>query len=218
MPNRLYNQLHATGSTLDLLMYDDTILDGMIVPDGIDRDAVVACILEQYGQQALVHPDPEYMRQYIPIWSARRVGIWAKLLKTTELNYNPIENYDRTEEITEHRETGRKTDTSTTMAGSDTTAGESIAAHDVSAENADNYQPDSKDTANDNTVINHNSNTAGQIGEAGTDSFTHNNHTHGNIGVTTSQQMIAAERDIVRYSLIEEIAADYRDAFCLSIY
>lgn len=199
-------------------MYDDTILDGMIVPDGINRDEVVACILEQYGQQALVHPDPEYMRQYVPIWSKRRVEIWTKLFKTTELEYNPIENYDRTEEITEHRETGRKTDTSTTMTGGDTTAGESTAAHDVSAENADNYQPDSKDTANDNTVINHNSNTAGQIGEAGTDSFTHSNHTHGNIGVTTSQQMIAAERDIVRYSLIEEIAADYRDAFCLSIY
>lgn len=199
-------------------MYDETMLDGMLVPEGVDRDDVIACIVEQYGQQTLAHPDPEYMRRYVPIWSKRRLGIWTKLLKTTELEYNPIENYDRTEEITEHRETGRKTDTSTTMAGSDTTAGESTAAHDVSAENADAYQPDSKDTANDNTVINHNSNTAGQIGEAGTDSFTHNNHTHGNIGVTTSQQMIEAERDVVRYSLIEEIAADYRDAFCLSIY
>lgn len=199
-------------------MYDDKILDGMIVPDGVDRDEVIACIVEQYGQQTLVHPDPEYMRRYVPIWSKRRVGIWTKLLETTLLEYDPIENYNRTEEITEHRETGRNTDTSTTIEGSDTTVGESMAAHDVSAENANDYQPDCKDTANDNTYVNHISNTAGQIGEAGTDSFTHVNHTHGNIGVTTSQQMIEAQRSVVRYSVIEEIAADYRDAFCLSIY
>ena len=199
-------------------MYDDTMLNGMIVPEGIDRDDVIACIVEQYGQQTLVHPDPEYMRRYVPIWSKRRLGIWEKLLETTQLEDNPIDNYDRTEEITEHRETGRKTDTSTTVKGSDTTVGDSMAAHDVSAENANDYQPDSKDTANDNTYVNHISNTAGQIGEAGTDIFTHVNHTHGNIGITTSQQMIEAQRSVVRYSLIEEIAADYRDAFCLSIY
>lgn len=199
-------------------MYDDTMLDGMIVPEGIDRDDVIACILEQYGQQALAHPDPEYMRRYVPIWSKRRLGIWSKLLKTTELDYNPIENYDRTEEITEHRETGRKTTTTTTATGGDVTEGSSNTEHQVSAENVYTYQPDNKDTASDNVSVRRTTDTSGNVGESGTDSFTHVNHTHGNIGVTTSQQMIEAERDVVRYSLIEEIAADYRDAFCLSIY
>lgn len=199
-------------------MYDETMLDGMVVPDGVDRDDVIACIVEQYGQQTLAHPDPEYMRQYVPIWSKRRVGIWSKLLKTTELEYNPIENYDRTEEIAEHRETGRKTNTTTTATGGDVTESSNNTEHQVSAENVYTYQPDSKDTAGESMSVRRTTNTSGNVGEAGTDSFTHRNHTHGNIGVTTSQQMIEAERSVVRYSLIEEIAADYRDAFCLSIY
>lgn len=199
-------------------MYDETMLDGMVVPDGIDRDDVIACIVEKYGQQPLVHPDPEYMRKYVPLWSKRRLGIWEKLLETTQLEYNPIDNYDRTEEITEHRETGRSTKTSTTATGGDVTEGSSNTEHQVSAENVYTYQPDSKDTAGESMSVRRTTDTSGNVGETGTDSFTHVNHTHGNIGVTTSQQMIEAQRKVVRYSLIEEIAADYRDAYCLSIY
>lgn len=199
-------------------MYDDTMLDGMAVPDGVDRDDVIACIVEQYGQQPLAHPNPEYMRRYVPIWSKRRLGIWTKLLETTQLEYNPIDNYDRTEEITENRKTGRNTTTTTTATGSDVTEGSSNTEHQVSAENVYTYQPDNKDSANDNVSVSRTTDTSGNVDETGTDSFTHVNHTHGNIGVTTSQQMIEVQRKVVRYSLIEEIAADYRDAFCLSIY
>lgn len=199
-------------------MYDNTMLDGMLVPEGIDRDDVIACIVEQYGQQTLAHPDPEYMRRYVPIWSKRRLGIWTKLLKTTELEYNPIENYDRTEEITEQRETGRQTSTKTTATGGDVTESSNNTEHLVSAENEYTYQPDSKDTAGENMSVRRTNDTSGNVGESGTENFIHRNHTHGNIGVTTSQQMIEAERSVVRYSIIEEIAADYRDAFCLSIY
>lgn len=166
------------------------------------------------------------MRRYVRLWSNRRLGIWTKLLKTTELYYNPIENYDRVEEITEHRETGRKTTSTVNVVDSDgstdETTGNNSAVHEVSAENANTYQADNKDTGSESSNVTHagqrSSDTSGNIGEAGTDSFTHSNHTHGNIGVTTSQQMIEAERSVVRYSLVEEIAADYRDAFCLSIY
>ena len=98
------------------------------------------------------------------------------------------------------------------------TEGSSNTEHQVSAENVYTYQPDNKDSANDNVSVRRTTDTSGNVGEAGTDSFTHSNHTHGNIGVTTSQQMIEAQRSVVRYSLIDEIAADYRDAFCLSIY
>lgn len=199
-------------------MYDETMLDGMVVPDGIDRDDVIACIIEQYGQQPLVHPDPEYMRKYVPLWSKRRLGIWTKLLETTQLEYNPIDNYDRTEEITEHRETGRQIDTTTTATGDDVTESSNNTEHQVSAENVYTYQPDSKDTSGESMSVRRTTDTSGNVGETGTDSFTHLNHTHGNIGVTTSQQMIEAQRKVVRYSLIEEIAADYRDAYCLSIY
>lgn len=71
----------------------------------------------------------------------------------------------------------------------------------ISADNASTYQPDSKDI------------------RAGKDTTGSELRSHGNIGVTTSQQMLAAELDIVpRLDLIDYIADDFKAEFCLLIY
>lgn len=73
--------------------------------------------------------------------------------------------------------------------------GTSTAENTISADNASTYQPDSKTTV------------------------TPDLHTYGNIGVTTSQQMLAQELDIVhRLDLIDYIADDFRSEFCLDVY
>lgn len=245
-PNRLSNQLLATGSTVALLQYDDTMFDDIQLPTDISKEGVVNCILEMHGHATLAHPDPNYMRRAIKAWSERRVPIWRKLVETTEYVYNPIHNYDRNEVITETYKDTKDTTQSTTAEGKTTqdtsrdyseetgdtrnTSGES--EHLVSAENSDEYQPESKDT---NTAENSGSgSTDGQedVSVKGTNTqagsltgkevtehtFEHKNITQGNIGVTTTQQMIQAERDIVNYSVIEVIAQEYRDKFCLDIY
>lgn len=207
-------------------MFDPTLFDGLQLPGGVDKKLVINCILERYGNAALAHPDPEWMRHYIGTWSARRLPIWAKLDATLHLEYNPIENYDRKEDIEEKRTTDRATSGTASGTNGETNAEErtenETSLHDVSAENASDYQPDSKDTVTGGGTssyrrdIDTSSETSGT--ENITDTFTRSNRTHGNIGVTTSQQMIQSERDLVRYSLIEEIAEDYRDAFCLDVY
>lgn len=252
--NLFSHQLHPTGSTNDLLLFDSALFDGLQLPEGVDKKLVVNCILERHGNAALAHPDPEWMRHYIGTWSARRLPIWEKLEATLHLEYNPIENYDRKEDIEEKRVIGRTTSSSangtnsenlsetssgtssgeTSETGSEDTTGET--KRDVSAENATDYQADTKDTntitvgrKTDGTSSTETSQesssdrsssmaTETSGAENTTDTFTHSNRTHGNIGVTTSQQMIQSERDLVRYSLIEEIAEDYRDAFCLDVY
>lgn len=46
-----------------------------------------------------------------------------------------------------------------------------------------------------------------------------NSHIHGNIGVTTSQQMLASELDLIpRLNLIDYITDDFHMEFCLGIY
>lgn len=220
------NELHLTGSTIDLLRYDENLFSNLTLPSGLDRDTVIDTIIEKHGMTALVHPSPDWMKHFIGVWSKRRQETWQKLYDSTQLEYNPIENYDRKEDVTETREISRETSGKTSGTTGETTNTESAANNetkrDVSAENASDYQADSRDTGSGTIKdsgqrdLNMESETTGD--ESSLDKFTHTNRTHGNIGVTTSQQMIQSERELVRYVIYDEIADDYRDAFCLDLY
>lgn len=237
-PNFISNQLHPTGSTIDLLEADENLFSNMVVPEGIDREEVIDTIIEKYGMQTLFRPDPDYMKKHIGVWSKRKLLTWTKLYNTLHLEYNPIDNTDKYEDYVDTRETTRETsgENALTASGTDSrteneTAGTSrteTVDHDVSAENASDYQADTRDTTSadtdetrKNTASGSNStksNGTNSETETYTDTFKHTLHTHGNIGVTTTQQMIEAERECVRYNLYEEIANDYQMAFCLDIY
>lgn len=254
LPNFLSNVLHPTGSTIDMLEADADLFSNMVLPDGVDRDLVIETILEKYGMQALMRPEPSYMKKHIGVWSKRRLLTWTKLYDTLNLKYNPIDNTDKYEDYTDTRTTSRTTAGTSALNAEDTTAlntsgtdartenettgttrNESV-KHDVSAENASDYQADARDTTSANTDESRKNSVTGttSTNSSGTtsttsngttnetedyaDTFTHALHTHGNIGVTTTQQMIEAERECVRYNLYEEIAQDYQLAFCLDIY
>lgn len=72
----------------------------------------------------------------------------------------------------------------------------------ISADNASDYQPDRK-----------------TVGRGGTDNTHFKSRIHGNIGVTTSQQMLTAELDLIaRLDVIDYIADDFKNEFCLMMY
>lgn len=224
------DQLFATGSTVDLLKWDSTCLDSMVVPDGIDRKDVINCILEMYGDQTLAHPDPAYMSHYVGTWSKRRLPIWTKLLATTQFEYNPIWNFDRTErytDSTDHTSTGTS-DLTSTDSGTSTVNGKIDRSEEseqkVSAENVSSYQPDNKtengieersDQTTETTATAKNS--GKNVVEEQTN-LVHEARLTGNIGVTSTQSMIEEERKIVNFSVIEVIAQEYSERFCLGIY
>ena len=238
LQNRISNQRGLINGIVDLMAWDSTIFDLLVLPDGVDRDLTIATILERVGKTPLEHPDPNYMRYYINVWSMRRKIIWQKLLESTQFNYNPIHNYDRKEEITDTRNektsrtqnrttTGTVTDAGSTNVTGDVTGNVST-KYDVSAENATDYQADTRDTEDttshnaQKTAVKARSNT--QTGEdakgkdARSESYKHTAYMYGNIGVTTTQQMIEAEREVVQFSVIEFIADDFKNEFCLSVY
>lgn len=226
IPNLISSELLATGDTAALLTYDNTMFDDIVLPSGINKDSVINCILEMHGHATLYHPDPYFMRQAINAWSQRRVPIWTKLLKTTQYEYNPIHNYDRSETITEttkdNRETAQKTGMEVEGSDNGTVTPNTQSEHKVSAENSGEYQPESIDIDSGSTVSNATNQQTSNGHTDTTDTYnrtwTHTNITQGNIGVTTTQQMIQAERDIVNYTVIETIANEYRARFCLDIY
>ena len=54
--------------------------------------------------------------------------------------------------------------------------------------------------------------------EESTDTFNKEVYIHGNIGVTTSQQMIESERQIADFDIVDIIVREYINEFCIMIY
>ena len=226
----LTNQQIASTGLLDLLYYDDTIMDNFTVPDGIDRRLALDTIYQRCGLTPLYHPDPAWLKFYVGRWCSKNAKTWEELYKTTIQDYNPIYNYDRTEETTDTRSGTRKLsedtssnteqngDTSVTDTSSDSSE------HTLSADNSDSYEPGYKDVSSrQDTQASESSNRVDVTGDRAVDETTGETYSHklrayGNIGVTTTQEMLEAQRKVVRYNIYNEIADSFKDEFCLYIY
>lgn len=124
-PNR------ASLSIIGLYNWDDHIFDLLQIPAGVDRNDVIQNILMECGELETMYPDWDFMYRAINFWSRKELPTWEHIYEMTQLEYNPIENYDRMEtelegeNVSENRlrasERSRSSDTS-----SDTTNTESI--------------------------------------------------------------------------------------------
>lgn len=200
------NQLHHSGIRA-ILDYDNSIFDSMVVPTTVTLADVVDRILFKYGDTPLFCPEPDVIKFYIGKWSNRRLPLWNRYNAAITAQYNPIENYDRNEDNKTHLTHGHVVTTDDDLTNGLTTE------NTVSADNAATYQPNTK-SANSGTDQR-------DISEkhTGTD-YTHiESRIHGNIGVTTSQQMLESELDLIpRLDLIDYIADDFKSEFCLYVY
>lgn len=226
----LTNQQIATTGLLDLLYFDDTIMDNFTVPDGIDRQLALDTIYQRCGLTPLYHPDPAWLKFYVGRWCSKNAKTWEELYKTTIQDYNPIYNYDRTEETTDTRSGTRKlsedTSSNTEQSGdsSVTDSSSDTSEHTMSADNSDSYEPDYKNTASrHDTQESESSNRVDVTGDRAVDETTGETYSHklrayGNVGVTTTQEMLEAQRKVVRYNIYNEIADSFKEEFCLYIY
>lgn len=129
---------------------------------------------------------------------------WEKLFNTLTLEYDPLENYNRTEILSNSDSdvqtptNWKTTDTSLLADNSEKTS------NSVYGFNSSNPVPESeseKTSAHKNTSE-----------QSGTFTVTHNygrkSETFGNIGVTTSQQMLQSERDVAEWNFWEKVFND----------
>ena len=147
---------------------------------------------------------------------------WNALYKTLLLEYNPIENYSMTE--TENvKDTHRGTLESN---GYDTnTNNENTIVNDTS--NNQLWGFNSTDSVNsDKQIVNTTRNIDGSMNAThkNTDTETKDNTSNrtlkrsGNIGVTTSQQMIESERQLWLWNFFESVFSDIDKILVLKIY
>lgn len=209
---------NATMSILGLYNYGNyqnrDLFENMVMPDGIDRDTLIDTILEQCAEFEIIYTNFDYLQYSIGTWSKRWKRTFTKWAKALEIDYNPLENYDRIEEWEE----ASKGTTDTTGSGKAS-----------SKDNASSQSDDYVTAYNSDTLHQERRNVASSNGEQETDTsnneniVTENNgtrkgRTHGNVGVTTSQQMLESELKIAEFNLIQQITDIFKQEFCILVY
>ena len=256
----------ARMSLWGLYQYDNTILDNLTVPTGMDVNNLKQNLLVETAGLSILYPDPDFLKTVIGLWSAERQDVWQKLYNTTVLQYNPIENYDRTEETEElndgmsvrsneqnrdvqssgvavrANEQSRNAESSGSSSDINTQSGDNETVNSNTAYNSASFADTAKvissgsnnsstsgsssantsETANENGSESRNDNASEKMKESGNESRSDRrkirSHVFGNIGVTTSQQMIQSERDIAEFCMTEYVINDFIQRFCVMVY
>ena len=186
------------------------------------------------GEFETLYSDPSFMRTAIGTWSIKHYRTFEKWIAALNLEYNPLENYDRIEDWTDTGkenskvkftdETSTETDSTTTSEGYSNQNGNT--ENLVSAYDSSTYQESEKhvidtdenhsDEVTSNTKLT-NDTEQNTEGDKGTEDK-HTGRIHGNIGVTTSQQMLQSELDIARFNLIQQITDLFGTELCIMVY
>lgn len=210
-----------------MMQYDPALFDGIVLPDTINKDILLAEIVSRSGDLYPYYQVPEILKQNISYWFLRRRYDFQQMQAALTAEYNPIENYDRREEFNrDYANSGADTNTSTGKATSTAEgSGEStgLNTNKVSAYNADDFQNrDQMDsvatTAQSDTATQDTNNTSRtEYGAKRNEKET--GRVHGNIGVTTAQQMITAEMEMRKsFDLYKIIAELFEHEFITGIY
>lgn len=152
---------------------------------------------------------------------------WNKLYNVLNSEYNPIENYNRVENTTINN-TGNETtneniNNSEVLTGGHTNNNTNENTHKVSAFNDETFSNDSNDvnTSSDKFIYDNETKTNTATNTSSKNN-TGKNETHstisGNIGVTTTQQMIVSEIELRKYNLIDEFYSDLDNLLTIGIY
>ena len=186
-----------------MYQYDPTLFDGAVLPEGMDKTLMVNQIIRQSGDLFPYYQAPPQVKTAITEWFTRRKNNFAKLWQGFTAEYNPIENYDRQEDSTE---TPNITHT-LSNSGQDASTNEA----DVQGYNGTDYVPNSR------TKSSGTSSTNGTDTESGTRTYT--SRIHGNIGVTTSAQMLEGELALRKsMDLYALIAAEFETDNLIQVY
>ena len=185
---------------------NEDLFQNMKIPAGIDRQDLIDNILEQGAAFEILYPDFEYLQFSIGAWSKRWYRTMEKWQEALTVQYDPLNNYDRHEEWTDNDKVSGKTETA---AGVNTTGQDELS---VTAYNSDQYHNKEKTDS---------SGTSKSTGSSKTNTdgtSTHSGHLYGNIGVTTSQEMLREELDVQKFNLIQQITDLFLNEFCILVY
>ena len=81
--------------------YDPSILNDIILPEGIDKQLFINELLLSCGEFGVIYTDPGFLKFAVAHWANKWNHTFSEWLKGISAEYNPIYNYDRYEESTD---------------------------------------------------------------------------------------------------------------------
>lgn len=238
--------MRATVDLIAMYNYDNTLLDLMQIPEDIDRATLIDNLLMESAEQELLYSNLGFLKQAIGSWSAKQLPIWQHLLDTTKYEYNPIWNKDGTVTETEtrdlkgHEKVKDETDRVDNLTDKNTRDFEDKETRDLkndslnsvygfnSSDAAPANQDEVKDTGTD-TIEHSGTDTMDHTGRQDIDrnlqrdttdtgTVKHERIEQGNIGLTSTQDLISQERQIALFNVMDVIIKDFIKRFCLAVY
>lgn len=199
----------ATLSILGLYRYDDSIFDNLVTPFE-DNENLIQNILMECAEVEILYPDADFMKFAIGAWSQKQLPIWNKLYNTEKLEYNPLENANRTEE------------TSDTTVINESNSGNNKSTVDGNSTNTRQVFPFDDNISQlqyiDDIVPHQESDNNYSDNREGQNTFTSVKTVKGSIGVVTPQEMITQERNVSNFSTVNYIIEQFKQRFCIMVY
>lgn len=219
-----------------LYNWDKNLFDAMIFPKNADKQNFIDSLILSYGSCEPLYPDWDFMKNSaIPAWSIKWKSSIEKVYDLLEkLEYNPVENYDRQENWSDSPNITRETQLSGTdsnkqTAGQGSTTkqtGTDTNEQKVSAFNSSGYDPSEQD------IMTYGNQTQVTTSGANTNEFSygrkdvntekgsteHSGRIHGNIGVTTTQEMMKSEMSLRKQSFIDYCTGLFANDLLLLVY
>lgn len=186
------------------------LFENLQLPTGINKDTLTSNILLQGGEFEVQHGNPIFIHDAIAIWSSAYQETMLRWVNALAIEYAPLENYDRMEHWTDELDGAGSSQSVGTLDNTTTDTTERT----KSAYDSSTYQPydkvesrtvsDTDSTDRTNTTVDNDSE--------------HNGRIHGNIGVTTSQQMLNQELDLGYWNLYQRITQLFLQEFVIPVY
>lgn len=220
---------------IGLYNYDHSVFMNLTLPATVDEEIFIDSLMMEYGECPLIYPDFDFMKLAIGAWSRKWYANIERIAAAITSEYNPLHNYDRTETWTENEEGNKDftrgiTDGESTTINENQTIDETENSDDenlVSAYNESEYQPSTKttfetekNTENDKTTsVRNDRSTDETYEETNGRQNTKSGRMFGNIGVTTSTEMLQQELDLRRTENLYHIIAElFYKEFCLYVF
>ena len=201
---------------------NDDLFKYLNVPAGIDKQTLIDNILIQGAEFEVLYSDPYFLQNMIGVWSNKWQRTMTKWIDALNTKYNPLENYDRMEEWTDTNKRNETTKRNESASGHDesSSSGSGNTENTRSAYNSSVYQPhdNAASSSSGSNISDSSTNATGNTNTDSNELLNRIGRAHGNIGVTTSQQMLQSELDIAVWNIYEEITNLFMTEMCIYLY